>query len=49
MRSAVSSRTHSSSYELLEPSERRLGGLDPRLCLLAVGEPVVLDAEHADQ
>ena len=35
--------------ELLEPGERRLGGLDPHLRVLALGAAVVADSEHADQ
>ena len=36
MRSIVSSRVHSSAAELLDPGERRLGGDQPRLELLAL-------------
>ena len=35
--------------ELLEPRERRLGGLDARLRVLALGAAVVAHAEHADE
>ena len=35
--------------QLVEASERRLRGSDPRLRLLLLGEPVVLEVEPADQ
>ena len=35
--------------QLVEPLERRLGGPDPRLRLLVLGDAAVVEVEHADQ